>query len=110
MPEFATVDPFDGMTAANPGILQNLVGGQWVDGDGDYYDLVDPMNGDVFVREPTTSDLSPYLEGLKGCPKSGMHNPLKNPDRYVYLGEVCARAAALLAQPEVVNEVGRFIF
>ncbi|MDG2377066.1 MAG: aldehyde dehydrogenase family protein [Woeseiaceae bacterium] len=100
-PEFTTVDPFDGMTAANPGILRNLVGGQWVDGDGDYYDLIDPMNGEVFVREPTTNDLGPYLDGLKSCPKSGMHNPLKNPDRYVYLGEVCARAAALLAQPDV---------
>ena len=101
VPEFATVDPFDGMTAANPGILQNLVGGQWVNGDGGYYDLIDPMNGEVFVREPTTSDLTPYLDGLKSCPKSGMHNPIKNPDRYVYLGQVCARAAALLAQPDV---------
>jgi len=101
VPEFATVDPFDGMTAGNPGILQNLVGSQWVDGDGDYYDLIDPMNGETFVREPTTSDLTPYLDGLKSCPKSGMHNPIKNPDRYVYLGQVCARAAALLAQPDV---------
>ncbi len=101
VPEFATVDPFDGMTAANPAILQNLVGGQWVDGDSDYYDLVDPLNGDIFVREPTMSDHSPFIDGLKSCPKSGLHNPLKNPDRYVYLGEVCARAAALLAEPDI---------
>lgn len=101
LPEFATVDPFDGMTAADPAILQNLVGGQWVDGDGQYYDLIDPMNGDVFVREPLTGDHTPFIEGLKRCPKSGMHNPLKNPDRYVYLGRVCARAAALLAEPDI---------
>ena len=50
VPEFATVDPFDGMTAANPGILQNLVGGQWVDGDGCYDDLIDPMSGETFIR------------------------------------------------------------
>ncbi len=101
VPEFATVDPFDGMTAADPGILQNLVGGKWIDGDGHYDDLIDPMNGEVFIREPHTSDFSPYVRGLKSCPKSGLHNPLKNPGRYVYLGQVCARAAALLAEPQV---------
>ena len=101
VPEFATVDPFDGMTAANPGILQNLVGGQWVDGDGGYDDLIDPMNGEAFIREPHTNDFSAYVKGIQSCPKSGLHNPLKNPDRYVHLGEVCARAAALLAQPQV---------
>ena len=30
-----------------------------------------------------------------------MHNPQKNPQRYVELGQVCAKAAALLAEPEV---------
>jgi len=101
VPVFATVDPFDGMTAASPAILQNLVDGRWADGDGDYYDLIDPMNGAVFVKEPTTRNLAPFVDGLKCCPKSGMHNPLRNPDRYVYLGQVCARAAALLADPDI---------
>ena len=101
IPEFATVDPWDGMTAADPGMLQNLVGGQWGDGDGTYDDVIDPMNGDVFIREPHTSDFAPYIAGLRSCPKSGLHNPLKNPDRYVHLGQVCAKAAALLAEPDV---------
>ncbi len=101
VPEFLTVDPFDGMTANNPGKLQNLVNGQWDDGDGTYAELVDPMNGDFFVKEPRTSDFLPFLDGLKRCPKSGMHNPLKNPHRYVHLGDVCAKAAALLAEPAV---------
>lgn len=101
VPEFATVDPFDGMTPANPGMLQNLVAGQWVDGDGGYDDLIDPMNGEAFIKEPHTSDFSPYVDGLKSCPKSGLHNPLKKPGRYMYLGQVCARAAALLAEPQI---------
>jgi len=101
VPAFATVDPFDGMTAANPGVLQNLVGGTWVDGDGGYDDIIDPMNGAAFLREPRTRDFGAYVDGLRGCPKSGLHNPLKNPERYVYLGQVCARAAALLAEPEI---------
>jgi len=101
VPDFATVDPFDGMTAAEPGLLQNLVGGQWVDSAGGYVDLIDPMNGETFLREPDTHDHAPFIDGLKSCPKSGLHNPLKNPERYVYLGEVCARAAAVLAEPDV---------
>ena len=101
VPEFATVDPFDGMTAANPGKLQNLVDGRWTDGDGRTDKIIDPMNGDAFLIVPDTHDHAPFIDGLRSCPKSGMHNPLKNPDRYVYLGDVCAKAAALLAQPDV---------
>ena len=101
VPSFATVDPYDGMTEAEPGVLQNLVGGRWLDGNGEYDDVIDPMNGDDFIREPRTTDFGPFIDGLRSCPKSGLHNPLKNPDRYVYLGEVCARAAALLAEPDI---------
>ena len=101
IPEFATVDPFDGMTAAAPAMLENLAGGQWAGSKGDYYDLIDPMTGDVFVKEPDTHDHAPFIAGLKSCPKSGLHNPLKNPDRYVHLGQVCAKAAALMADPDV---------
>jgi len=101
VPEFATVDPYDGMTATHPGVLQNLVGGQWLDAEDGVDDIIDPMNGDAFLKVPDTRDHAPFIAGLRSCPKSGVHNPLKNPDRYVYLGEVCARAAALLAEPEI---------
>lgn len=101
VPEFATVDPFDGMTAASPAVLQDLVGGRWVDGGGEYTEHPDPMTGTAFIREPGEHDHASFIAGLRSCPKSGLHNPLKNPDRYIYLGEVCARAAALLAEPDV---------
>jgi len=101
MPAFATVDPFDGMTGRNPARLQNLVGGEWRDSESGYIDVVDPMNGKIFLRAPDTTDHAPYIAGLKSCPKSGLHNPLKNPQRYVMLGEVCSRAAALLAEPGI---------
>jgi len=89
------------MTADNPPTLQNLVAGQWVDAEGPHEDIPDPMTGDTFLRVPDTQQHAEFIAGLRACPKSGMHNPLKNPDRYVYLGDVCARAAALLAQPDV---------
>jgi len=98
---FATVDPFAGMNSSNPGQLQNLAGGQWSDVDTYRDDIVDPMNGEAFLRVPDTQDMAPFIEGLESCPKSGLHNPLRNNDRYVHLGAVCARSAALLATPEV---------
>ncbi len=44
VPAFATVDPADGMTAANPGQVQNLVGGNWLDADHVRCYIIDPMN------------------------------------------------------------------
>lgn len=98
---FATVDPFDGMSKSSPGVVKNLASGKWDEVVEFRDDIVDPLNGDLFLRVPDTKDFSPYLAGLDSCPKSGLHNPLKSPDRYVHLGRVCARAAALLAEPEV---------
>jgi len=98
---FATVDPFDGMTPANPGAVQNLVDGRWESSADNRKDIVDPLNGGQFLNVPDTKDVGPYIGGLHSCPKSGLHNPLKNTDRYVHLGRVCAKSAALLATPDV---------
>jgi 1-pyrroline-5-carboxylate dehydrogenase len=87
VPEFATVDPFAGMTGDNPATLQNLVSGGWEDSDGGYIDVIDPMNGEAILKIPDTQNHAPFIAGLKSCPKSGMHNPLKNPQRYVALGD-----------------------
>jgi len=98
---FATIDPFEGMNAATPGVAQNLVGGEWSSGTEFRDDLLDPLNGGTFLKVPDTTDITPFIEGLASCPKSGLHNPLKSTERYVHLGRVCARSAALLATPEV---------
>ena len=109
VPVFATVDPFDGMTGEKPGTLQNLVSGSWEDSDSGYADIIDPMNGEVFLKVPDTQQHAPYIAGLRSCPKSGMHNPLKNPQRYVALGQVCSKAAALLAEKEVSDYFTKLI-
>ena len=100
-PSFATVDPFDGMTGATPAAAQNLVSGSWLPGESMRDDIPDPMSGDAFVAVPDTQDIAPFLQSLASCPKTGLHNPLKNTHRYVHLGRVCARAAALLAEDDV---------
>ncbi len=97
---FATVDPFAGMSATSPAQAQNLVGGEWLSAE-KKIGVVDPMNGERFIEMPDTQDVAPFVAGLKSCAKTGMHNPLKNVERYVELGKVCAGAAALLAEKDV---------
>jgi len=109
LPEFATVDPFDGMTSAQPGVVQNLVAGHWVDATVFRDDIVDPMNGEAFLSVPDTTDHESFIAGLKSCPKSGLHNPHKHPERYVELGQVCARAAAIMATDEVADYFSQLI-
>jgi 1-pyrroline-5-carboxylate dehydrogenase len=99
--EFATVDPFEGMTTQSPGHVQNFVGGKWITESSIRDDIVDPLNDGRFLDVPDTSNMAPFLDGLAACPKTGLHNPMKNVDRYVHLGRVCAKAAALLATPDV---------
>ena len=98
---FATLDPFDGMTSRSPGSAMNLVGGSWAPEKRVRQDIPDPMTGDRFIDVPDTDDIVPFLKSFASCPKTGLHNPLKNTDRYVHLGSVCARAAALLADEDV---------
>lgn len=109
VPAFATVDPANGMTEADPGRVQNLVGGNWLDAEHVRDDIVDPMNGQKFLEVPDTRDHAPFIAGLKSCPKSGQHNPLKSPDRYLALGAVCAKAAEMLRQAEVQDYFTRLI-
>ena len=105
---FATVDPFDGMTGASPAQAQNLVGGEWVS-DAKTLTVPDPLNGEPFIEMPDTQDVAPFVAGLRSCPKTGLHNPLKNVERYVELGRVCAKASALMAEPEVEDFFTRLI-
>ena len=100
-PSFATVDPFEGMTPDEPGIVRNLFDGEWHTAPAARDDLPDPLNGGHFIDVPDTEELAPFIAGLASCPKTGLHNPLKNTERYVHLGRVCARAAAMLATPGV---------
>ena len=109
VPAFATLDPFDGMNERDPGVVRNLLNGEWTDGDRWRDDLPDPLNGDAFLRVPDTGDFGPFVERLRRCPNTGLHNPWKNPQRYVMLGQVCARAAALLAEQPVEDFFVRLI-
>jgi len=109
LPSWATVDP-DAMCSSSPGIGRNLCGGEWSDA-AKTMDVIDPMNGEVMIKVPDTdfSEIGPYVERMKNCPRSGLHNPLKNPERYNVLGEVCAKAAQEMRKPEVQYFYARLI-
>lgn len=65
----------------------------------------DPLTGATLlsVSEADTSEIDPFIRSLNSCPKSGLHNPLKNPQRYLDLGVVSARAASLMREPDVTE-------
>ena len=60
------------------------VGGKWVDSR-KTKTIPDPWNGEAFITIPDTQldEIQPFVDSLKAVPKSGLHNPLKNPERCV---------------------------
>ena len=104
LPSWATVDPTT-MSATHPAVGANLCGGRWLSASETKMtqDIIDPLNGEVFLTVPSTSmdEIQPYVERMANTPRTGLHNPLKNPERYNMLGEVCANAAKEMSKPEV---------
>mmetsp|Transcript_1119 Transcript_1119/g.2055 ORF Transcript_1119/g.2055 Transcript_1119/m.2055 type:complete len:276 (-) Transcript_1119:703-1530(-) len=45
----------------------------------------------------------PFIESLKSVPKHGLHNPFKNKERYLMLGEVCRKTAEVLHDKAVFD-------
>ena len=96
---FATVDPSN-LTKSSK--AQNLCGGVW-SGTQNWDDLIDPLSGKVMGKIPSTNDeeIKPFIDSLRAVPKSGLHNPLKNPDRYLLYGNICKKASNILEDPKV---------
>ena len=46
--------------------------------------IPDPYNGEPFIKYPDTqgNETEHFVKSLRATPKSGLHNPLKNPERY----------------------------
>lgn len=62
------------------------------------------MSGEKFILCPDTksdADLKLFSDSLKACPRSGLHNPLKNPDRYAKYGDISFRIAEALRRKDV---------
>ncbi|TMW63749.1 hypothetical protein Poli38472_002690 [Pythium oligandrum] len=109
LPSWATVDPVK-VSGANPAEGFNLVHGEWVK-TAKTEDIIDPMNGEVFMRMPATqsSELEPFVESMAKCPKHGLHNPFKNVQRYLLYGDVSNKAGTMLRDPAVADYFARLI-
>lgn len=82
----------------------NLVGGEWTSTK-DYVDLVDPLHGGTMIKIPNTAvdEIQPFVDSLATCPKSGLHNPFRNKERYLMLAEVNRKVVECMYDPEVFN-------
>ena len=109
VPSWATIDPWS-MSAATPAVGKNLVGGEWVEA-ASQHSVIDPLNGEAFLHVPDTSEgeIGAYVERMRSCPRTGLHNPIKNPERYSMLGEVMANGARELHKPDVKEYFSRLI-
>ena len=109
VPEWATCDPW-AMSAVVPAVGKNLVGGNWCSAAAQH-GVVDPLNGGTFVQVPDTqvSEISPFVERMRDCPRTGLHNPIKNTARYNMIGDVMAKGAAEMRKPEVVEFYAQLI-
>ena len=96
-----TFDPFEKKEERQIHQVQNLIKGEWTKELKENEEILDPISGEVFLRVPNTTDFSEYIKNLDRCPKSGLHNPIKNPDRYLMLGEVSRNASRILKEKSV---------
>ncbi|CAN6850903.1 unnamed protein product [Brassica oleracea] len=55
----------------------------------------------VLTLSVLCSILQPFVESLSQCPKHGLHNPFKSPERYLLYGDISTKAAHMLALPKV---------
>jgi len=92
VPEWATIDPDALGTTADVYSVKNCVDGVWTDDTKSKIVIPHPLDRDMHplftVPDTQPDELGPFLESLRKCPKTGMHNPLKNPEPYVQYGEI----------------------
>jgi len=92
VPEWATIDPEQLGAVTTPHDVANCVDGKWSKDTKQKMDIPHPLDRDappLFTIPDTQADeLGPFLKSLRKCPKTGLHNPLKNPERYVQYGEI----------------------
>lgn len=83
--------------------MENLIDGKWT-GSAAYTDLIDPVNGEVFIKSPDTkgAEFDGVVKSMNSCPKSGVFNPIKNCGQYAYYGDVSFRIAEEMRKPEVL--------
>lgn len=71
-----------------------------------------PLTSEPMVEHPEEVNqifFDEIKESMKKCPKSGMHNPFKNPGRYRGWGEILTRVVEELNDPDVHKHMANII-
>ncbi|XP_004299391.1 PREDICTED: probable aldehyde dehydrogenase isoform X1 [Fragaria vesca subsp. vesca] len=106
---FATVEAEE-ISGSLPAEVHNIVKGKWTKSS-TWNTIVDPLNGEPFIKvaEIDETGIQPFVESLSNCPKHGLHNPFKSPERYLMYGDISAKAATMLSLPKVADFFTRLI-
>ena len=88
LPSWASFDPYD---LKKGHAVSNLVDGKWTSANKSM-PIIHPLDKDhppIFtIPDTQSSEIAPFLQSLRKVSKTGLHNPLKNPQRYVQYGEI----------------------
>ncbi len=86
LPKWATVDPFT-LSAKNPHTISNILDGKLVSS-AKSSPIIDPLNGGVFLHSPLPekAELDAFVASQKKIPSYGLHNPIRNVNRYMQYG------------------------
>jgi len=105
-PSWATLDPKALGKDSEPHYVRNMVGGVWQEESSikGKLSIPHPMDKDAFpicnVADTSVDELGPFRESMMSVKKSGVHNPIKNVERYLLYGDISRKAGAALLEPE----------
>ena len=92
IPSWATFDPSTAGKSSQAHAVQNLCDGQWTKATKSTMEIIHPMDRDAYpiftIPDTQADEVQPFIDSLRKVSKSGVHNPLKNPHRYVEYGEI----------------------
>ncbi len=114
IPSWATADPRAMGVDATPHAVKNLVDGVWQPGraTAETISIPHPLDHSappIFTIPNTQiSELGSFFESLRKVEKSGLHNPLKNPERYVQYGEISRKVRIFMISDNFYCSYRRF--
>ena len=90
--------------------LSNFINGEWKS-TAKYEEFLDPLKGHKFIEAPLTDkqEMTEIINLMNTCPKSGLHNPLKNVDRYLLYGQICRKVTEALHNEDIFNHFVKLI-
>lgn len=107
IPTWASFDPLAVGTTSSSHVhaVTNIVDGKQTT-TRSIMEIVNPMNKDVSpiftIPDTQLDEIEPFIKSLRKCPKSGMHNPLKNPERYLEFGEISRKVRKTRTKNEMI--------